>query len=199
MIKLPDIIDTWNLLDKYDLEKGKDYTYDESLGICTITSTGESKLPPKSNKAFWNYVKRVANGGHFKTSSRRSPTLAADAVSNNEIVFTPAALLDIVSKIDELSEYEIGLTTTLDNQLQLQVGDSVYDLTSESDVNDISVDDSVVEDVSEINEDAYEQILDDDGEEAEPIESGLVKELIKTLAIGGVVRLGKNYLTKPGA
>lgn len=199
MITLNGTMEASRLLDKLNLEKDVDWTYDWNSNVYTITDEGESKFPSKSDKNFWNYFNKAFKDGKLSGSSSRGTTLASTEIENSEIVFTPASLLDILSKIDELSQYEVGLTTTLDGQLQLQVGDSVYDLTSESDVNNVNVDDSVVDDVSEINEDAYDQIVDSEGEEAQPIESGLIKEMIKTLAIGGVVRLGKNYLTSPNA
>ena len=199
MMKLNGTLEASRLLDKLNLEKDVDWTYDWNSNLYTITDEGESKVPPKSDNDFWDYFNRAFKSGKLSGSSSRGMTLAATDVDNSELVFTPASLLDIISKIDELSQYEVGLTTTLDGQLQLQVGDSVYDLTSESDVNNINVDDSVVDDVSEINEDAYDQIVSEEGEETQPIESGLIKEMIKTLAIGGVVRLGKNYLTSQNA
>ena len=198
-MKLNGTLEASRLLDKLNLEKDVDWTYDWNSNLYTITDEGESKFPPKSDNDFWDYFNRAFKSGKLSGSSSREMTLAATEIDNSELVFTPASLLDIISKIDELSQYEIGLTTTLDGQLQLQVGDSVYDLTSESDVNNINVDDSVVDDVSEINEDAYDQIVSEEGEETQPIESGLIKEMIKTLAIGGVVRLGKNYLTSQNA
>ena len=199
MMKLNGTLEASRLLDKLNLEKDVDWTYDWNSNLYTITDEGESKFPPKSDNDFWDYFNRAFKSGKLSGSSSRGMTLAATEVDTSELVFTPASLLDIISKIDELSQYEVGLTTTLDGQLQLQVGDSVYDLTSESDVNNINVDDSVVDDVSEINEDAYDQIVSEEGEETQPIESGLIKEMIKTLAIGGVVRLGKNYLTSQNA
>ena len=198
-MKLNGTMEASRLLDKLNLEEGIDWTYDWNSNLYTITDEGESKFPPKSDNDFWDYFNRAFKSGKLSGSSSRGMTLAATEVDTSELVFTPASLLDIISKIDELSQYEVGLTTTLDGQLQLQVGDSVYDLTSESDVNNINVDDSVVDDVSEINEDAYDQIVSEEGEETQPIESGLIKEMIKTLAIGGVVRLGKNYLTSQNA
>ena len=40
----------------------------------------------------------------------------------DSIVFTPASLIDLLSKIEELSDYPIGITETLDGQIQLNVG-----------------------------------------------------------------------------
>lgn len=116
---------------------------------------------------------------------------------DGEIVFTPAALLELLSKIDEFKEFDLSLTENMDGTLQLQVGDSFYELASDESVNDIQVDESVVEEISDINEEAYEDLMDDDFTDStlEPVESGIIKEALKTLLIGGIVRMGKQYLT----
>ena len=44
----------------------------------------------------------------------------------NEIVFTPAGLLDLLSQIDEFKDLDIGLAPTIDDKLQLQIGNSIY-------------------------------------------------------------------------
>ena len=44
------------------------------------------------------------------------------------IVFTPASLIDLLSKIDELSEFNVGITETIDGDLQLEIGDSIYSI-----------------------------------------------------------------------
>ena len=108
-----------------------------------------------------------------------------------EIVFTPAALLDLLSQVDELSEYTIGLTESIDGTLQLQIGQSFYALENNDTVIDIQLSENDIEKIEEINEEAYNEIVDIS---EEPIEGGLIKEALKTLLIGGVVRLGKNYL-----
>ena len=116
---------------------------------------------------------------------------------DGEIVFTPAALLELLSKIDEFKEFDLSLTENMDGTLQLQVGDSFYGLASDESVNDIQVDESVVEEISDINEAAYEDLMDEDFTDStlEPVESGIIKEALKTLLIGGIVRMGKQYLT----
>lgn len=114
------------------------------------------------------------------------------ALNDSEIVFTPAAVLDLLASIEEFNEFELSLTETMDGGLQLQVGDSYYELSPNSTI-PIKVDNSIVDTIQEINSEAYEDI---DGEDANisPIESGLIKETLKTLLIGGVVRLAKDYL-----
>lgn len=115
----------------------------------------------------------------------------------SEILFTPSAILDLLSKVDEFSEYDLDLTESLDGKIQLQVGNSVYELNPDEVACDIQVSNDVVDEIAAINEEAYQDLLDENDEYAqqEYVESGLIKELVKTLLIGGVVRMGKNYLT----
>ena len=109
----------------------------------------------------------------------------------DSIVFTPAALLDLLSKIDELSDYNISVTQTFDNQIQITIGDSTYIIDDEN-VTSVNVDESVVGAVEDANEEAYEN-LDESFEvsydDETPIESGIIKEIAKTLLVGGMVRL----------
>lgn len=110
------------------------------------------------------------------------------------IVFTPAAVLDLLSQIDELKDLNISLTQTLSNDIQIQIGESIYIISSE-DATEVSVDDSVVEEVEELNESAYQDLDNMDVElSEEPIESGLLKELAKSLLLGGMIRLSKKLL-----
>lgn len=110
------------------------------------------------------------------------------------IVFTPAAVLDLLSQIDELKDRNISLTQTLSNDIQIQIGESVYVISSD-DATEVSVDDSVVEEVEELNESAYQDLDNMDVElSEEPIESGLLKELAKSLLLGGMIRLSKKLL-----
>lgn len=114
------------------------------------------------------------------------------------VVFTPASILDLLSKIEELNQYEIGVAETLDGKLQLTVGDSVYLIDSE-DATDVNVDDSVIETVEDANLTAYENLDEsvdvtvyDEGEE--PVESGVLKEIAKSLLLGGMIRLSGKLL-----
>lgn len=113
------------------------------------------------------------------------------------ILFTPASLIDLLSKIDELSGYDVGVTETLDGKLQLIVGDSVY-VIDDAEITNISVDESVEDAVEDANDEAYENLDEsiDVGleSEVEPIESGVLKEIAKTLLVGGIVRLGSKLL-----
>ena len=106
------------------------------------------------------------------------------------IVFTPSGLLDLLLKIDELSTYDIDITESMSGNLQLQIGDSIYDIdTSQAEV--VEVSDDVVDAIDDLNIETYEDLADDGIVDiSEPVESGLIKELAKTLLVGGMARLG---------
>lgn len=113
----------------------------------------------------------------------------------NDIVFTPAALLDLLNQIDELKDLDLGITETIDGKIQLQVGDSIYEITSD-DAEVVEVPEEVVDSVEEINEDAYRELVESDSfeESEETIESGLIKEAIKSLLLGGAIKLIKKLM-----
>ena len=105
------------------------------------------------------------------------------------VVFTPASVLSLLTKIDELKDVNVGMTETMDGKLQLQVGESVYELEPETPT-DIQVEESVVEKVEDANQGAYEELAEEgEVEIQEPITSGILKEIAKTLLVGGMVRL----------
>jgi len=112
-----------------------------------------------------------------------------------DIVFTPAAILDMLSQITELQEYDIGVTETIDGNLQIQIGDSIYEVKSES-AEEVSAPEDVVESIETINEDAYADLVDSGSFEdtQQPVESGLIKEAIKSLLLGGAIKFIKKLL-----
>ena len=120
-----------------------------------------------------------------------------------QLLFTPASLLSILTQIDELRDKEIEITENLDNTLQLRIGESVYVINEEQPV-EFEVDEEVVEQVEELNEDTYIDLqesgdIDMDfvteiDEDSTAVEGGILSELFKTLAIGGMVRLTTNML-----
>lgn len=112
------------------------------------------------------------------------------------ILFTPAALLDLLSQIDELKSIDVGITETLDGLLQLQVGNSTYIIDATS-ATRVSVDSSVLDTVDDANMQAYEELASSGNIELNtlnPISSGVLKELAKTLLVGGMVRLSAKLL-----
>lgn len=97
------------------------------------------------------------------------------------ILFTPTALADLLNQIDELKDYDISVQDGY--PMRIQIGASTYEIEPESTSVEVSTD--AVEEVNEVNDSA----IDDSYEVLEPIESGILKELGKTLLIGGLVRL----------
>lgn len=123
--------------------------------------------------------------------------IVASQSSSEELVLTSAGLLELLLNIDEFKDFDFGLVESLDNNLQLQVNDSYYTLQPENTSENVEIDEDSLNQISQINDESYQELLDNDQvSEQEPIESGLIKELVKTLAIGGLVRLGKSLITK---
>lgn len=112
----------------------------------------------------------------------------------DELLFTPAAVLDVLTQIDELKDVDVGITENSDGTIQLTVGGSIYEI-RDNDVTEIEVDESSVEEVEDANQSAYSN-LESSGEVnlSEPIESGVIKEVAKTLLVGGLVRLTAKLL-----
>lgn len=108
---------------------------------------------------------------------------------NQEIVLTPSGLLSFLSSMEELEGKDIGIGSTDDNNgLVVYVGDNVYQIESDPS-SDVVVPSDVVDELTEINEDGYDELDASIEEDYDQVEGGIVKELIKTLAIGGLVRL----------
>lgn len=117
-------------------------------------------------------------------------------MDNNEILLTPAALLDFLRQIDELADKDISVDDT-GSALNITIGDSSYSINF-SDAETVEVPSEVVDEVAEINENTYEEIDDVEytevSDEEEVVEGGIIKEVLKTLAVGGMVRLAGKVL-----
>lgn len=112
----------------------------------------------------------------------------------DSILFTPAALIDLLSKIDELADTDIGITETIDGQLQLTVGESTYGIDT-SDATTINVDEQTVDQVEDVNMSAYESLDETiDVSSPETVESGILKEIAKSLLLGGMIRLSSKLI-----
>ena len=119
---------------------------------------------------------------------------------NEETLFTAPAVLDLLRQIDELSDKDINIFDN-DNFALITIGDSQYRIDYGS-ASDIEVEDEVVEEVTDIVEDTYDELgaegvdyeevndieVDEEGN-LNVVEGGIIKEALKTLAIGGLVRL----------
>lgn len=129
---------------------------------------------------------------------------------DEEILFTSAAILDLLSQIDELADKDLHIDKTIDDKIQLTIGSSVYEISNEPDTT-IEVSDETVDDINEATVDAYQELLDrpieyksdisEDNnsvtqipEDAEPIQGGIIKEAVKSLLLGGMIRFAKNRL-----
>ena len=130
-------------------------------------------------------------------------------MDNNEILFTPAALLDFLRQIDELADYDINVFDNEEFAL-ITIGDSQYQIDF-SNAEPVEVPEEVVDEVTDIVEETYEELgaegevefhdvndvdITEDGEIEEVVEGGVIKELLKTLAVGGMVRLTGKVLGK---
>lgn len=118
-------------------------------------------------------------------------------MDNNEILFTTASLLDFLQQIDELSDKDIILNED-DSAITVTIGDSTYSI-NKTDAEEVEVPDDVVDEVSEINEAAFEELDDVEYSEIyedETVEGGIISEALKTLAVGGLVRLAGKILGK---
>lgn len=126
----------------------------------------------------------------------------------NEVVFTSASILDLLLKIDELQDYTIGITETLDGNLQLQVGNSIYMINAE-DCTTIRVDDEIVGEIENQTEEAYAELVESVSEnfdesafyeseilDDEVVEGSIIKDIAKSLTLGGMIRFATKHLLK---
>lgn len=116
---------------------------------------------------------------------------------DNEILFTPAALLDFLSQVEELSDKDISVDDN-GSSITVTIGTSTYEIKN-SDAEEVEVEPEVIEEVADINESAYEEIEDveyTEIDEEETVEGGIISEALKTLAVGGMVRLTSKLLGK---
>lgn len=118
-------------------------------------------------------------------------------MDNNEILFTTASLLDFLQQIEELSDKDI-IVNEDGNAITITIGESTYSI-NKSDAEDVEVEPEVVDEVAEINENTYEELDDVEYSEIgedEVVEGGIIKEALKTLLVGGMVRLTSKLLGK---
>ena len=116
-------------------------------------------------------------------------------LENSTLLLTPASLVDFLSQIDELSEKSVSLNSD-NGYIEVSIGEATYRIRPQDAVNvPVSVDD--IDQVNDAADDTYDELVDNGYvENSDEIESGIIKELIKTLAIGGMVRLAAKKLKK---
>lgn len=118
----------------------------------------------------------------------------------DEILFTSAALLDFLRQLDELSDKDISIDET-GSSITVNIGESTYNIDLKQ-ASDVEVDEEVVEEVSEVADEAYDTMESEgveftettEGEEV--VEGGLISEALKSLLVGGMVRLTSKMLGK---
>lgn len=180
--------------------------------VCIVDHLGDLWLatydPEDDSYDTLQIVKNVPDAIHtantlFKTQDEYVVTASNNiramegSYMDDEILLTPAALLDFLRQVDELADKDIILDEN-DSSITVTIGDSTYSI-AKSDAEQIEVPDEVVDEVSEINENTYNEIDDIEYSEAdgdETVEGGLLKEALKTLAVGGLVRLTAKLLGK---
>lgn len=121
-------------------------------------------------------------------------------MDNQETLFTTASLLDFLRQIDELSDKDIDV---FDNEsfALITIGDNQYRIDYNT-AEEVEVPEEAVDEVTDIIEDTYDElgasgvdyeevadIVEDQDGNLDVVEGGIIKEALKTLAIGGLVRL----------
>ena len=104
----------------------------------------------------------------------------------NETIITTTGLMEILSQIEELSEYDISVTDNSNGDITISISENTYNISPSETV---SAPEEVVEEIADINNDVYETM-----DHSEAITSGLIKETAKTLLVGGLVRLATKLL-----
>lgn len=112
----------------------------------------------------------------------------------DQLVFTSASILDLLSSIDELKDKNINLTET-ESGISITVGESTYEIDTANAV-EVEVDEEVVEEIDEVTSEAYSELSDNGVDVQDEVEGGPIKELIKTLMLGGMVKMTANMLKK---
>jgi len=100
--------------------------------------------------------------------------------------------MDLLTQIEELKDKEIEINESSDGSISLKIGESTYNIDS-SDATELAADEDTVDAVDEINMEAYEEVQDKSDAD-EPVTSGILKEMVKSLMLGGMIRLSKKLL-----
>lgn len=110
--------------------------------------------------------------------------------NNDMVVLTGSALITLLSQIEELKGLDLEITE-LDDYISVKIGENTYELEAPVE-STVSVDSETFDNIDELNTEGYEEFDDEMTDEA--VEGGIIKELIKTLAVGGLVRLTKDAI-----
>ena len=112
----------------------------------------------------------------------------------NELLFTSASILDLLSNIEELKDKNLDMSET-SSGVTITIGDISYEIKS-SEATEVEVDESIIDEIDNITAEAYEDLSVEgvDLNDKEDIEGGPIKSLLKTLLLGGMVRLTAKML-----
>lgn len=113
-----------------------------------------------------------------------------------ELLFTSASVLDLLSNIEELKDKNLDLEET-ESGVVITIGETSYEIKA-SEATEVEVDESTIEEIDNITSEAYEE-LSTQGvsvDSKEDVEGGPIKEFFKTLLLGGMLRLTSNMLKK---
>ena len=113
----------------------------------------------------------------------------------SNILLTPSGLLGFLNEIEELKDKEITFHES-DDKISVVIDNNEYVLDASQSA-EIEVPEDAIDEVENANEEGYEDIGEDIEDVAEDeIEGGIIKELVKTLALGGLVRMTKHAFEK---
>ena len=111
----------------------------------------------------------------------------------DELLFTPAALLDFLVQVDELKDKYISVSES-DSDILISIDNATYKIVP-TDVTDVEVSEDDIEDIDEASMETYSE-LENSGDItlSDSVTGGVIKELGKTLLVGGMVRLTTKLL-----
>lgn len=112
----------------------------------------------------------------------------------DELLFTSASILDLLSNIEELKDKDLDIQES-SSGVTITVGDVAYEIKS-SEATEVEVDESVIEEIDNITAEAYEELSVEgvDVSDMEDVQGGPIKSLLKTLFLGGMVKMTANML-----
>lgn len=112
----------------------------------------------------------------------------------DELLFTSASILDLLSNVEELKDKNLDLQET-ESGVTITIGDIAYEIKS-SDAAEVEVDESTIEEIDNITTEAYEELSVEgvDVDDKEDVQGGPIKSLLKTLLLGGMVKMTAKML-----
>lgn len=113
----------------------------------------------------------------------------------DQILLTPSALFDFLRQIDELADKDVSVDAS-NGDLTVYIGDSCYQINTNN-AEEFEVEEETLEDIQAINDDTCEELIaEGEAYDEQPVSGGIIKELAKSLLVGGLVRLSAKLLKK---